>query len=150
MSGRVCSIEMSPGKTRRVLAGILAAVLVGLAPCAGAAPAIHSLAARSSAGHQVRLRYNHVVSVRISGQSLGQEVLSSAEDDNSGVCVDPHNASVLLINLDAAVPGRVNTATGPSVVGVVQTENHTAMAGTLDNALADVNAIGIVAVNLSR
>ena len=152
MSDHVDSIAITPGKTRCAFAGILATVLIGLAPCAGAASAISSLAARSSAGYQFRLRYQHVVPAGISGQSLGQEVLSSAEDDNSGVCVDPHNASVLRITLDAAVPSMVNAgaSVGPSVVGLMQTENHTVMMGTLDNALADVKAMGIVAANLSR
>lgn len=98
--------------------------------------------------------YRHTAHVGISGQALGQEVLSSALFERAGVCVDPHNVSVLLINLDAAVPSMVSAATsgwvGNSAADVVKTENSAANAGLLGNALADVNAIGIVAANLSR
>ncbi len=152
MSDHANSIEMSPGKTRCALAGIVVAVVAGVGPCFGAASAVRPLAAKPVPASQIHLTLIRNAHVNINGQKLGQEVISSAEDDTSGVCVDPHNASVLRINLDAAVPGMVNASAsvGPSIAGLMQTENHTAIARTLDDALADVNAMGLVAANLSR
>ena len=156
MIDRVCSREISQPKARRVLVGILATVLAGLAPCAGAAPAarLRPLVAKAPLENQVRLRYSQTAGTGISGQALGQEVVTSAEYNSSVVCVDRHNTSVLWINLDAAVPSMVSAAApelaGRSVAGVVQRENETATAGMFTNTLAAVNAIGIVAVNLSR
>ncbi len=154
MSDLVSSMKLWQYKTRRVALGLLAVVLAGLAPCAAAAPAARPLAAKPAPGNQVHLMYRHDEGANISGEALGQEVLSSAVSGNSAICVDPHNASVLLINLNVAAPIMVDAAppqwVSPSIADATDTKYGTVLAGTLGNALADVNAIGIVATKLSR
>ncbi len=146
MSENVSSIKTSRRKTRRILAGVLAGVFVSFAPCVGAAPAAHHLTAKPSRRNQAQLMYQSTARVGVSGPALGQEALTSAIAQSTGVCVDPHHANVLLINLNVAMSSMVNAVPpaflSHAVADVVHGEHQT--------TTALMPAIGILAMNLSR
>ena len=146
MSEKVCSIETSRRKTRRLLAGILAGVFVSFAPCVGAAPAAHHLAAKPSRRNQAQLMYQSTARVGVSGPAPGQEALSSAIAQSTGVCVDPHHANVLLINLNVAMSSMVNAVPPAFLSHAVADVVH----GERQTTTALIPAIGIVAMNFSR